>query len=105
MGESFSPEGDWINYLFEVSDMKRSYLLPLLLACSVPFTQAAETLEVEPYHYGQDLDIAKVIGIDDPQDPFVCEVITARMSYLNSTGELKTISYRKLAKACSRQGG
>lgn len=83
--------------------MKLSYLLPLSL-CGLAFAaQAAETPEVEAYRYGTHLDVARVIAIDDPQDPFVCEVITAKMVYLNSAGETKTVSYRKLSRACSQQ--
>jgi len=83
--------------------MKLSYLLPLSL-CGLAFAaQATETPEMESYRYGMNLDIAKVIAIDDPQDPFVCEVITAKMVYLNSAGETKTVAYRKLSRACSQQ--
>lgn len=81
--------------------MKLSYLLlPLFFFTSI--SQAAET-PAEPYEYGKDLDIAKVVSIEDPQDPFICEVITAKMTYIDSAGETKAVSYRKLSTACSMQ--
>ncbi|GAB3387792.1 DUF2790 domain-containing protein [Azotobacter armeniacus] len=78
--------------------MKRSYLvLPFL--CVASFSQAAEP-PVQQYRYGLPLDIAKVISIEAPYAPYVCEIIDAKMTYLNSAGETKVVAYRKLSAGC-----
>lgn len=78
--------------------MKRSYLL-LPFLCVAAVSQAAEP-PVQQYRYGLPLDIAKVISIEAPYDPYVCEVIDAQMTYLDSAGETKVVAYRKLSAGC-----
>ncbi|MDV7212457.1 DUF2790 domain-containing protein [Azotobacter beijerinckii] len=78
--------------------MKRSYLL-LPFFCVAAVSQADEP-PVQQYHYGLPLDIAKVISIEAPYDPYVCEVIDAKMTYLDSAGETKVVAYRKLSAGC-----
>ncbi|MFC0708426.1 DUF2790 domain-containing protein [Azorhizophilus paspali] len=78
--------------------MKLSYLV-LPFCCVTSLTLAAEP-PVQQYHYGLPLDIAKVISIDAPYDPYVCKVIDAKMTYLNSTGETKVVAYRKPSAGC-----
>lgn len=53
---------------------------------------------VEPYRYGMSLDIQKVIRGARPAE--VCGVVPARMSYLDSRGELRTIEYRTRGAGC-----
>lgn len=78
--------------------MKRSYLM-LPLCCVTSFTPAAEP-SVQQYRYGLSLDIAKVLSIEAPYDPYVCRIIDAKMTYLNSAGETKVVAYRKLSAGC-----
>ncbi len=78
--------------------MKRSYLL-LPFLCAASAGQAAEPA-VQQYRYGLPLDIAKVISIDAPYDPYVCEVIDAKMTYLDSAGKTRVVAYRKLSAGC-----
>ncbi|TBW02168.1 DUF2790 domain-containing protein [Azotobacter chroococcum] len=78
-------------------DMKLSYLV-LPFCCAASLAQAAEP--PVQYHYGLPLDIAKVISIDAPYDPYVCEIIDARMTYLDSAGETRVVTYRKLSAGC-----
>lgn len=59
----------------------------------------AQVVEARPYTYGMQLDIAKVISLEEPEEHY-CKVVTATMTYLNSQGEVETLSYLKLAEAC-----
>lgn len=52
----------------------------------------------ERYTYGMPLDIQRVIAIEEPAD--VCGVVTARMTYQNSQGEIRVLDYRKWSTAC-----
>ncbi|MBH3341100.1 DUF2790 domain-containing protein [Pseudomonas mendocina] len=72
------------------------------IALSASLTTLAHSAEATPYHYGQNLDIAKVISIDAPNSA-QCEVVTAQMTYRNSTGEVETLSYEQLSSACTLQ--
>ncbi|MBP3061007.1 Protein of unknown function [Ectopseudomonas chengduensis] len=72
------------------------------IALSASLTTLAHSAEATPYHYGQNLDIAKVISIDVPNSA-QCEVVTAQMTYRNSTGEVETLSYEQLSSACTLQ--
>jgi hypothetical protein len=64
---------------------------------------AEENVEAKPYAYGMRLDIAKVIRIDEPQ-PLRCELVRARMTYLNSKGEREAITFLKHAEVCQQSG-
>ncbi|WP_193388163.1 DUF2790 domain-containing protein [Azotobacter chroococcum] len=59
--------------------MKRSYLV-LPFCCAASLAQAAEP-PVQQYRYGLPLDIARVISIETPYDPYVCRIVDARMTY------------------------
>lgn len=54
--------------------------------------------EPTPYHYGDDLDIAKVISIEVPKGG--CAVVEARMTYLDSNGKTHVMSYRRQGADC-----
>jgi len=79
--------------------MKLSYLLLPVFLLGATVGQAAEP-PVQQYHYGLPLDIAKVISIEAPYDPYDCKVIDAKMTYLDSTGQVRVIAYRKLSAGC-----
>lgn len=92
--------------------MKPSLLL-LPLCCIATLTQPVDaasptheknqdsTLQVEPYTYGTKLDIVKIISIEEPQDRLVCEVVTAKMIYLDSANRRRALTYLKMASGCS----
>lgn len=48
--------------------------------------------EATPYHYGMDLDIAKVISIDAPTSA-QGQASTATLTYRDSSGQLRAVSY------------
>ncbi|MDH1262736.1 DUF2790 domain-containing protein [Pseudomonas sp. GD03944] len=54
------------------------------------------------YRYGMNLDISKVISIEEPSSA-TCEVVESTMTYLNSAGEVNAVTYRTLADACKTQ--
>jgi len=72
------------------------------LALSASLTSLAHSAEATPYRYGQNLDIAKVISIEAPNSP-QCEVVTAKMTYRNSAGDVEALSYKQLSSACASQ--
>lgn len=80
-----------------------------LLAATAAFVslgaQAVETPPVEQYHYGQKLDVKKVLAIqEDAGSPFDCGIVNARMYYLDSQGQPHSLAYRKFATACNEGG-
>ena len=78
----------------------------LLLAAAFNFTslaaQAADHVTPEPYRYGMHLDVKKVVGIHE-EPSVLCQVVDARMDYLDSKGHLHSLAYRKHADACSNE--
>ncbi|SFO86853.1 Protein of unknown function [Ectopseudomonas composti] len=73
-----------------------------VLSLSASLTTLAHSAEATPYRYGQNLDIAKVISIDVPNRP-QCEVVTAKMTYRNSAGDVEILGYEQLSSACANQ--
>ncbi|SDT20086.1 DUF2790 domain-containing protein [Pseudomonas oryzae] len=69
----------------------------LLLALIAGPALAADPPE-ERYTYGMPLDIDRVITIEEPED--VCGVVTARMTYQDSQGEVRVLDYRKWSTGC-----
>ncbi|WP_420233529.1 DUF2790 domain-containing protein [Pseudomonas sp. ABY48] len=63
---------------------------------------AKEATHFPAYEYGMPLDIARVIHIEEATSP-VCEVVQAKMTYLNTQGAKKHVSFLQLAEACSTQ--
>ncbi|MBF8160569.1 DUF2790 domain-containing protein [Ectopseudomonas hydrolytica] len=72
------------------------------LSLSVSLGAFAQSADATQYRYGLDLDIAKVISIEVPNSP-QCEVVTAKMTYRNSAGEVETLSYEQLSNVCANQ--
>lgn len=86
----------------------KAILLPLvgvLMTGQAMAAQPAGTLStvsagdiISDYHYGMDLDIAKVVSHSDI--PNVCHVVPAEMIYKDSQGELHTVHYRVMGSGC-----
>jgi hypothetical protein len=84
----------------------RTLLVTAALACTA-FTGLAQandtpTSQAVPYHYGMPLHVSKVISLTEP-DTLECKVVKAEMKYIDDTGKLAEISYRKLSDACENQ--
>ena len=86
----------------------RTLLSTAALACTAlaGLAQADDTSSTQgqapAYHYGMPLHIAKVISLTEPMTLY-CEVVTAEMKYIDTSGNPARISYRKLSDACSMQ--
>ncbi|WDY57921.1 DUF2790 domain-containing protein [Pseudomonas sp. PSKL.D1] len=52
----------------------------------------AQSTEATPYRYGMNLDIAKVISVDSPSSA-QGQVNTATLTYRDSNGEVRRVSY------------
>ncbi|MBC8649246.1 DUF2790 domain-containing protein [Pseudomonas sp. MTM4] len=55
--------------------------------------------QATPYHYGDDLDIAKVISVNVPNGG--CSVVEATMTYLDSRGETHVMTYLRQGADCN----
>lgn len=84
----------------------RTLLITTALACTTfaGLAQANETSSSQavPYHYGMQLRVAKVISLTEPQTQ-ECQVVTANMKYIDTSGKPAEITYQKLSDACSYQ--
>jgi hypothetical protein len=58
-----------------------------------------ENIQVEQYSYSRDLDVVKIISMDEI--PNVCEVVPARMTYEDSKGHKHILEYRVMGNGCS----
>lgn len=70
-----------------------------LLLSAASLVQANEP---ETYTYGTEIDIASVLSIKVKPTPY-CEVTDAVMTYRDSTGKVRKLSYRTLAESCKNQ--
>lgn len=77
----------------------------LLIAALVAFSTVAGAATLpagnnnaQEYTYGTHLDIAKVVSMTSIPD--VCEVVPAKMTYLDHQGERHTIEYRVMGNGC-----
>ncbi|VVM79202.1 hypothetical protein PS862_04703 [Pseudomonas fluorescens] len=84
----------------------RTLLSTAALACTAfaGLVQADDTSSTQApaYYYGMPLHVARVIALTEPSTPY-CEVITAEMKYIDTSGKPAQITYRKLSDACSMQ--
>ncbi|NQD94977.1 DUF2790 domain-containing protein [Pseudomonas sp. CrR25] len=77
--------------------------LTALLSLSSFALQAAEAIPAERYHYGMQLDVQKVLAVSEAQpkaSPQLCQVVEARMDYLDSAGETRSLTYLKHSSTC-----
>ncbi|MFV3403079.1 MULTISPECIES: DUF2790 domain-containing protein [Pseudomonas] len=80
-------------------------LIVLFLGCLGCVAMAAEPVAetaqvtVEPYRYGQNLDIARVLAVSPV--PTVCEVVPMQLTYEDSKGDRHIMEYRVIGNGCS----
>lgn len=58
-------------------------------------------IKAETYTYGTHLDIQKVLSLSEDTGQG-CDVVNARMTYLDSQGQTRILEYIKLAESCSQ---
>lgn len=77
------------------------YIYALLGSLLMTSTAFAATSTPEVYHYGDKMDVAKVVSMSKiPND--VCEAVPATMTYLDSKGVQHTMEYQVLADGCTQ---
>ncbi|MCS3419928.1 DUF2790 domain-containing protein [Pseudomonas yamanorum] len=74
----------------------------LALTAVTGMAQADTAPVVTPYHYGEKMDVQKVLAMHET-DTNVCKVINADIKYLDSAGKVQDVSYRKMSEACDFQ--
>lgn len=82
--------------------MRTTFAFATALLLSAASLAHANGAEPEPYTYGTKIDIASVLSIKVEPTPY-CEVTDAVMTYRNSAGEIRKLSYRTLAESCKHQ--
>ncbi|MDH1262451.1 DUF2790 domain-containing protein [Pseudomonas sp. GD03944] len=75
----------------------------LVVVLASPSLFAEERSDTPAYRYGSELDVARVIRIEEPQ-PTTCEVVQATMTYETSRGDIETLTFLKEASVCISNG-
>ena len=84
----------------------RTFSVAGLMAATVLSSSALfaeERTDTPAYRYGSELDVARVIRIEEPQ-PTTCEVVQATMTYETSHGAIETLTFLKEASVCISNG-
>ena len=79
--------------------MKAFALLALVGMSAFALAEEPAEAAVEHYHYGMELDIAKVISRSDIQD--VCGIVPAYMIYEDHQGKVHRLEYMVFGQGCS----
>lgn len=74
----------------------------LALTAVTGMAQADTAPVITPYHYGEKMDVQKVIAMHET-DTNVCKVINADIKFVDSAGKVQDVGYRKLSDACDWQ--
>ena len=77
----------------------RLFTLAFSLFAFVGLAQANDT-QIDQYRYGTKLDIARVLSIKLPKTEQTCQPVTAVMTYQDSNGEVRKLSYQVWADNC-----
>ncbi len=80
----------------------QALLLTVMLASTGAFAadaSAADDVQATPYTYGMDLDVAEVLAVREAPHAR-CELVPTEMTYRDSQGQVKSISYTKLDMYC-----
>ncbi|CAI8890886.1 DUF2790 domain-containing protein [Pseudomonas donghuensis] len=77
--------------------------LVTLLSFGTIAAQANDNVPVQPYRYGQQLDVHKVLALHE-DSRIGCGVVNAQMDYLDSRGKEHRLQYQKFASDCHEGG-
>ncbi|MDH0745785.1 DUF2790 domain-containing protein [Pseudomonas sp. GD03842] len=61
---------------------------------------AADAVKPHQYMYGDHLDIAKVLSVNEGSAS--CGVVNAQLTYLDSMGQKQAVGYRTIAQNCAQ---
>lgn len=76
-----------------------------LFGCGAFSAFADSSIPVQNYHYGQHLDVKKVLAIHEDNKNDACGVVTAKMDYLDSKGQPHSVQYQTYATGACHEGG
>jgi hypothetical protein len=105
-GESARALGDPSNKLRITGENEMNSSQAIFIACALGAASnsfaspAPQPADARAYQYGMQLDIAKVLSTDISHST-QCEVVEAKMAYLNSAGGVQVLRYLTLSSACS----
>lgn len=80
----------------------KALFLTVMLASTGAFAadaSAGNDAQATRYTYGMNLDVAEVIAIDEAPHGR-CELVPTEMTYRDSQGQVKTVSYTKQDAHC-----
>ena len=80
----------------------KALFLTVMLASTGVFAaevSAGSDVQATPYTYGMNLDVAEVISIQEAPHRR-CELVPTEMTYRDSQGQVKSVSYTKLDMYC-----
>ncbi|WP_434700811.1 DUF2790 domain-containing protein [Pseudomonas sp. D1-36] len=63
---------------------------------------AKEQTHIPAYEYGMPLDVAQALRIEEPKSA-VCEVAQAKMTYVDTQGQIRHVSFLQQTDACAIQ--
>ena len=78
-------------------------LMTALSAGALP-AMAQDKAASETYAYGTHLDINKVLSLTEDSGQ-TCGLVNAQITYLDSMGEQRALTYLKQAANCNNEGG
>jgi hypothetical protein len=71
-----------------------------VLSLGAVAANAADTVKAHSYMYGDHLDIAKVVSVNEGSSS--CGIVKARLTYLDSMGQTQAVDYRTVAQGCGQ---
>ncbi|SEJ81377.1 DUF2790 domain-containing protein [Pseudomonas sp. NFR16] len=72
-----------------------------LLTLGTAGAQAQDVVKAHTYMYGEHLDIAKVLSVNEAS-PSVCGIVKSRLTYLDSAGAAHAVDYRSINQDCGQ---
>ncbi|MOA11988.1 hypothetical protein D3C78_1319520 [compost metagenome] len=83
---------------------KAVYAACLFAALNICTLSARAEADVTPetYTYGTQLDIRKVVSLNEDTTPS-CGVVNARLTYLDSQSRIQVLNYSKFADNCNSE--
>lgn len=86
----------------KLKNIATACLITALGAGALP-AMAQNTAASESYTYGTHLDIKQVVSLTEDSGQ-TCGLVNAQMTYLDSMGEQRAVTYLKHAASCNSEG-
>jgi len=72
-----------------------------VLSLGAVAANAQDTVQAHNYMYGDRLDIAKVLSVNEGSSSH-CGVVKSRLTYLDSAGQTQALDYRTINQGCGQ---